>query len=82
MRLRGTSRPSRPSRHLKRRLTTHAGEISPEGEIARSRVQAVVEPGKMRGVLRPRIKAHQLRGRQARQASRPTCHAMRESVGR
>jgi hypothetical protein len=26
---------SRPSRHLKRRLTTQTGEISPEGEIAR-----------------------------------------------
>jgi hypothetical protein len=41
---------SRPSRHLKRRLTTQTGEISPEGEIARPRVQAVVEPGKCAGV--------------------------------
>jgi hypothetical protein len=57
MRLRGISRPSR---HLKRRLTTQAGEISPEGEIARPRVQAVVEPGKMRGDLCPRPKAYQL----------------------
>jgi hypothetical protein len=48
MRLRGISRPSR---HLKRRLTTQAGEISPEGEIARPRVQAGAESGKMRGVL-------------------------------
>src|SRR5580692_2833579 len=45
---------SRPSRHLKSRLTTQTGEISPEGEIARPRVQAVVEPRKMRGGLCPR----------------------------
>ena len=51
MRLRGISRPSR---RLKRRLTTQAGEISPEGEITRPRVQALVEPGKMRGYLCPR----------------------------
>jgi hypothetical protein len=50
---------SRPSRHLKRRLTTQTGEISPEGEITRPRVQAVVEPGKMRGGLCPRPKAYQ-----------------------
>ena len=55
MRLRGISRPSR---HLKRRLTTQAGEISPEEEIARPRVQAVVEPGKMRGDLCPRTDTH------------------------
>ena len=48
VRLRGISRPSR---RLKRRLTTQAGEISPEREITRPRVQAVVEPGKMRGYL-------------------------------
>jgi hypothetical protein len=42
---------SRPSRHLKRRLITHTGEISPEGEIARPRVQAVVEPGNVRGFV-------------------------------
>jgi hypothetical protein len=35
-------------------LSTQAGEISPEGEIARPRVQAVVEPRKMRGDLCPR----------------------------
>ena len=51
MRLRGISRPSR---RLKRRLTTQAGEISPEGEITRPRVQAVVEPGKIRGNSCPR----------------------------
>jgi hypothetical protein len=45
---------SRPSRHLKSRLTTQTGEISPEGEIARPRVQAVVEPRKTRGGLCPR----------------------------
>jgi len=43
---------------LKRRLTTQAGEISPEGGIARPRVQAVVEPGKMRGDLCPRTDTH------------------------
>jgi len=57
MRLRGISRPSR---HSKRRLTTQAGEISPEGEIARPRVQAGAESGKMRGDLCPRSKAYQL----------------------
>ena len=36
-----------------------AGEISPEREITRPRVQAVVEPGKMRGGLCPRPKAYQ-----------------------
>jgi hypothetical protein len=51
MRLRGISRPSR---HSKRRLTTQVGEISPEGEIARPRVQAGAESGKMRGDLCPR----------------------------
>jgi hypothetical protein len=45
---------SRPSRHL----TTQAGEISPEGKIARPRVQAVVEPRKMRGDLCPRPDTH------------------------
>ena len=55
MRLRGISRPSQ---HLKRRLTTQAGEISPEREITRPRVQAGVEPGKMRGVLCPRGDLH------------------------
>jgi hypothetical protein len=49
---------SRPSQHLKRRLTTQTGEISPEGEIARPRVQAVVDPGKMRGGLCPRGDTH------------------------
>jgi hypothetical protein len=57
MRLRGISRPSR---RLKRRLTTQAGEMSPEGENARPRVQAVGESGKMRGDLCPRSKAYQL----------------------
>jgi hypothetical protein len=58
MRLRGISRPSR---HLKRRLTTQAGEISPEGEIARPRVQVVNESGKMRADLCPRTEAYQSR---------------------
>ena len=49
---------SRPSRHLKRRLTTQAGEISPEREITRPRVQACAEPGKMRGFLCPRPESH------------------------
>jgi hypothetical protein len=55
---------SRPSRRLKRRLTTQAGEFSPEGEIPRPRVQAVVEPGKMRGFLCPRgdLNPHALLG--------------------
>jgi hypothetical protein len=45
---------SHPARRLKRRLTTQAGEISPDGEITRPRVQACVRSGKMRGVLCPR----------------------------
>lgn len=40
----------RPFRHLKRGLTTQAGEISPEGENARPRVQAIAEPGKCAGI--------------------------------
>ena len=59
MRLRGISRPSR---RLKRRLTTQAGEISPERETARPRVQAVAEPGKMRGFLCPRGDLNTQRG--------------------
>ena len=51
MRVRGISRPAW---HLKRCLTTQAGEISPDREITRPRVQAVAEPGKMRGFLCPR----------------------------
>jgi hypothetical protein len=46
---------------LKRRLTTKTGEISPEREIARPRVQADAEPGKMRVDLCPRTEAYQLR---------------------
>jgi len=49
---------SRPARHLKRRLTTQTGEISPEREIARPRVQADAEPGKMRVDLCPRPDTH------------------------
>ena len=49
---------SRPSRRLKRRLTTQAGEISPEGEIPRPCVQAVVKSGKLRGYLCPRPESH------------------------
>ena len=55
VRLRGISRPSR---HSKCRSTAQAGEISPEREITRPRVQACAEPGKMRGILCPRPDAH------------------------
>jgi hypothetical protein len=41
MRLRGISRPSR---HLKRRLTTQSGEISPQGE-SHGRVFKLVSEG-------------------------------------
>jgi hypothetical protein len=56
VRLRGISRPSR---HLKLRLTTQAGEISLEREITRPRVQAVAELGKTRAVWCPRTKGYQ-----------------------
>ena len=49
-----------PARSSKRRLTTQAGDYSPEGEIARPRVQAGAESGKMRRFLCPRTKAYQL----------------------
>ena len=45
---------SRPSWRLQRHLTTRADESSPPGEIPPPRVQALVEPGKMRGFLCPR----------------------------
>jgi hypothetical protein len=45
---------SRPSRRLKRRLTTRAGDFSLEREIAPPRVQAGAESGKMHVGLCPR----------------------------
>ena len=50
---------SRSSRHLKRRLTTQTGEVSPAGEIARAYVRCVGNPRKMRGGLCPRVEACQ-----------------------
>jgi hypothetical protein len=46
------------SRHLKRRLTTQTGEIFPEGEIARPRVQWRWNRKKCAGSLCPREDPH------------------------
>jgi hypothetical protein len=49
----------RPSRHLKRRLTTQTGEIPPEGGVRTAACSSGSGTGKMRGGLSPRPKAYQ-----------------------
>ena len=57
MRVRGISRPAW---HLKRCLTTQAGEISQDREITRPGVQVAAKSGKMRRFFCPRPKAYRL----------------------